>query len=82
MFVSVVKAKVKDELSNGYLPAQMQGTPVHLSLIRSGCDGSDKLTQGIGKLQISGLLSHRSDDVIIFLLFLVRLDIVQTTRGL
>lgn len=42
-YACVVKAKIKDELSNGHVPGQMQGGPVHLSLIRPYCDGGNEL---------------------------------------
>jgi hypothetical protein len=50
MYACVVKAKIKNELSDGYRPVKMQGTPVHLSLIQPFCDESDEVAQGIAKI--------------------------------
>ncbi len=54
MYACVVKPEIKDELSDGYGLAQMQGIAVDLSLIQPCCDGSDKFVQGIGSMETSG----------------------------
>jgi hypothetical protein len=50
MYASIVKAKIKEELSDGHRPAQMWGIPVLLSL-KTECNNEDEeLADSIGRM--------------------------------
>jgi hypothetical protein len=52
MYACIVKAKIKEELSDGHRPAQMRGTPVPLSLKIERNDGDEELTDGVSRMRI------------------------------
>jgi hypothetical protein len=52
MYASIVKAKIKEELSQGYRPVQKRGTPVPFSLKTEGNDDEEGLADGVDRLRI------------------------------
>jgi hypothetical protein len=52
MYACIVKANIKEELSDGHRPAQMRGTSVPLSLKIERNDGDEELTDGVSRMRI------------------------------
>jgi Caulimovirus viroplasmin len=52
MYACIVKAKIKEELSDGHRPAQMRETTVPLSLKIEFDDTDEELAGGVSRMRI------------------------------
>ena len=52
MYACMVKAKIKEELLDGYRSAKMKGLAVELTLRTGSSNEEDQLTDGLGKLRV------------------------------
>jgi hypothetical protein len=52
MYACIVKAKIKQELVDGYRPATMKGLLVELTLKTGGSNDENELADGLSRLSI------------------------------